>query len=168
MKHIKDTKPLKGFLSTGEKADSFSPALQNLAAEWQTDEHKEQARQEIARNEVLAKIQEATKIIKDAKQEDPGSLHRMEWDSVYDLSANVMDEYTKSVDGILSELNQLYRKQYLWQEAAFVKDSHRGATLIGRAEEWMRLKENHLEFKQAELASSANVIKTTIERLTKK
>lgn len=45
-------------------------------------------------------------------------------------------------------------------------DSHRGATLIGKAEEWMRLKERHLDFKRGELDRSANVIKSTIERLT--
>lgn len=151
-----------------EKVSTVVPTLKDLAAEWQTEKHKNLSRDDITQNEVLSKIQEATQIIKDCKQEDSDALQRMEWDSVYDLSANVMDEYTKSVDGILSQLDQLYRKQYLWQEAAFVMDSHRGATLIGRAEEWMRLKENHLEFKRGELERSANVIKSTIERLTYK
>lgn len=60
------------------------------------------------------------------------------------------------------------QKQYLWQEAAFVLDSHRGALLFNRSKGWMDAKEKHLEYKRKELDRSAKVIKTTIERLTSK
>lgn len=140
--------------------------LQDLAAKWQTEEHKKQAQVPIFQNEVLLKMRDATRLLKECKGEEPGSLKRLEWDSLYDVSANVMDEYTKSVDAVLAELDQLHRNQYLWQEAAFVMDSHRGATMIGKAEEWMKLKEQHLGFKRKELDRSANVIRKTIERLT--
>ncbi|CAR26632.1 hypothetical protein ZYGR_0H04500 [Zygosaccharomyces rouxii] len=141
-------------------------AVQDLAAEWRTKEYKKQSQLPICQNEVMLKMQEATRLLKECKGEEPGTLQRMEWDSLYDVSANVMDEYTKNVDAVLAEMDQLYRKQYLWQEAAFVMDSHRGATMIGRAEEWMKLKEQHLGFRRKELDRSASVIRKTIERLT--
>lgn len=141
-------------------------AVQDLAAEWQSERYKKESQKPICQNEVMLKLQEATRLLKECKGEEPGSLQRMEWDSLYDVSANVMDEYTRRVDAVLVEMEQLYRKQYLWQEAAFVMDSHRGATMIGRAEEWMKLKEQHLGFKRKELDRSANVIRKTIERLT--
>lgn len=141
-------------------------SLQELAAEWQADKYRRQSQSLISENEVMLKVQEVTKLLRDSKGEEPGSLQKMEWDSLYDVSANVMDEYTRSVDTVLAELDQLYRKQYLWQEAAFVMDSHRGATMIGRAEEWMKFKEQHLGYKRKELEKSASVIRKTVERLT--
>lgn len=60
------------------------------------------------------------------------------------------------------------KKQYLWQESVFLMDSQTGATVVGKAEEWMKLKEQHLERKCMELDRSANVIKCAIERLSNK
>lgn len=59
-----------------------------------------------------------------------------------------------------------WQKQYLWQESAFTIDSHRGASRIGVAEEWMKAKESHLEFMVQEFTKSAQVIKKTIEGLS--
>lgn len=50
----------------------------------------------------------------------------------------------------------------------FLIDSQTGASMIGKAEEWMKLKEQHLEHKGVQLDRSANVIKSAIERLTSK
>lgn len=87
--------------------------LHDLAAEWQTKKFGDQIREKVLKDEVLLKIQEATAVIKDVttRQEGGAGEHvdRMEWDSLYNLSANVMDEYTKNVDSILSQLDQLYR-----------------------------------------------------------
>lgn len=47
-------------------------------------------------------------------------------------------------------------------------DSQTGATVVGKAEEWMKLKEQHLERKGADLDRSASTIKRAIERLTAK
>lgn len=60
------------------------------------------------------------------------------------------------------------KKQYLWQESVFLIDSQTGASVIGKAEEWMKSKEQHLEYKGVQLDRSANAIKSAIERLTSK
>lgn len=148
------------------------PRLSELAAEWQTKKYGEQIQDQVLKDKILIRIKEATALIKDSasKQEGVGGDHvyRMEWDQLYDISANVMDEYTKNVDTILTQLDQLYRKLYLWQESVFLKDSQTGATVVGRAEEWMKLKEHQLDRKGAELDRSASAIKCAIERLTAK
>lgn len=59
----------------------------------------------------------------------------------------------------------MFQKQYLWQEAAFVIDSNRGASYIGRAEEWIKLKENYLSHMRDDLKRSATEINATIERI---
>ncbi|QLL32423.1 hypothetical protein HG536_0C05920 [Torulaspora globosa] len=155
-----------------EAQDAEVPNLKDLAAQWQTKKFGDQVREKVLKDKVLVRIQEATSVIMDlaARQEGAVGEHfdKMEWDSLYNYSANVMDEYTKNVDSILNQLDQLYRKQYLWQESVFLIDSQTGASVIGKAEEWMKLKEQHLEYKGVQLDRSANVIKSAIERLTSK
>lgn len=89
------------------------PRLSELAAEWQTKKYGEQIQDQVLKDKILIRIKEATALIKDSasKQEGVGGDHvfRMEWDQLYDISANVMDEYTKNVDTILTQLDQLYR-----------------------------------------------------------
>lgn len=89
------------------------PNLKDLAAQWQTKRYGEQIRDNVLKDKVLVRIQEATNVIKDlaTKQEGAAGEHfeKMEWDSLYNYSANVMDEYTRNVDSILNQLDQLYR-----------------------------------------------------------
>lgn len=58
------------------------------------------------------------------------------------------------------------QKQYLWQDSAVVIDSYKGASMIGKIEKWIRMKESHLEYKQSELERSAQEIQNTLDRLT--
>lgn len=89
------------------------PNLKDLAAQWQTKKFDDQVKEKVLKDKVLVRIQEATSVIMDqaARQEGAAGEHfdKMEWDSLYNYSANVMDEYTKSVDSILNQLDQLYR-----------------------------------------------------------
>lgn len=57
-------------------------AIQDLAAEWQTEAYKKQSQLPISQNEVMLKMQEATRLLRECKGEEPGSLQRMEWDSL--------------------------------------------------------------------------------------
>ncbi|EDO16096.1 hypothetical protein Kpol_1001p8 [Vanderwaltozyma polyspora DSM 70294] len=151
--------------------------LFDLGAKWQDEEYKERVQKPVLAEDVLVRINDITEIMKSDSEEtvnssgrnnDEGDLDdRMDWDQLYEVSANIMDEYTKEVDIILSNLNKLSKSQYLWQEAAFVLDSHHGAMVFNRSKDWVNAKERHLDFKRKELDQSADVIKKTIERLTK-
>ncbi|SCU97786.1 LAFA_0G13256g1_1 [Lachancea sp. 'fantastica'] len=149
-------------------------SLETLAAEWQTKELDRHAiRAEMMKQEVLQKLSQATGLMDSECKEtstaaDHAPINRLDWDELYETSANLMDLYTKEVDICLTELDSYYRKQYLWQEAAFTIDSHRGATRIGFAESWIASKETHLEYTRQELSSSARVIKRTLEDLSRK
>lgn len=87
--------------------------LSDLAAQWQTKKYGQQIQEQVLKNSILVKIREATALIKDSatKQDSNSGDHvcKMEWDQLYDISANIMDEYTKNVDRILNQLDQLYR-----------------------------------------------------------
>lgn len=89
-------------------------SLRNLAAQWQTLEYGEQIKKTVLKDETLDRIRKATQLIMEStsKPDDTcggGNIEKMEWDSLYDFSANVMDNYTKSVDSTLTQLDQLYR-----------------------------------------------------------
>lgn len=91
--------------------------LIDLAAQWQSKKFCEHIKDEVLKEQVLKRIQEVTSSIMDLTSKHEGisgsdRVDRMEWDSLYDFSAKVMDEYTKSVDSILSQLDQLYRVSY--------------------------------------------------------
>lgn len=96
-----------------KQSDAEVSHLGELAAQWQTKKYGQQIRDQVLKDKILVRIKEATGLIQDSvtKQEATGGehVHKMEWDQLYDISANVMDEYTRNVDGILSQLDQLYR-----------------------------------------------------------
>ncbi|SCU98683.1 LADA_0H14708g1_1 [Lachancea dasiensis] len=155
-----------------DKIESFT--LEQLAAEWQNNEHNKKAvHDEMMKQVVLQRLSQITGLInadcdRPSGTSDHGPISSVNWDEVYEVSANVMDLYTKEIDECLAELDRSYRRQYLWQEAAFTIDSHRGATRIGVAESWIVGKEGNLEFTRQELSTSARVIKKTLEELSRK
>ncbi|CEP61675.1 Gmc2p LALA0_S03e08262g [Lachancea lanzarotensis] len=162
-------------MSSNSNCASGGPfSLETIAAEWQANEHsKHEMRAEMMKLEVLQRLGEATGLVnaeckKSSTAADHAPIKRLNWDDLYEISANLMDTYTKEVDICLTELDNFYKKQYLWQEAAFTMDSHRGATRIGLAERWIASKETHLEYMRQELSSSARVIKRTLEDLSRK
>ncbi|CCD27169.1 Gmc2p NDAI_0J02770 [Naumovozyma dairenensis CBS 421] len=162
--------------STVTKVDDShgrSSPLRELAAEWRTEKYIAKVQKETIKSEVLCKIKETTELIKsfnscnEKQNNSKGTVVEIfDWESLYDISSGIIDNYTSNVDSILNELDQLYRKQGVWQEAAFIMDSHRGAAAISKAEEWMTLKEDHLKHKSSELEKFAKDIGTTLERLS--
>lgn len=103
-----------GPLETSAKQAVEVSSLRNLAAQWQTMEYGEQIKKRVLKDETLDRIRKATQLIMEStsKLDDTcgdGNIDKMEWDSLYDFSANIMDNYTKSVDSTLTQLDQLYR-----------------------------------------------------------
>ncbi|CAH02146.1 Gmc2p [Kluyveromyces lactis] len=141
--------------------------LHKLAAEWQSDKKKEEVQRQVLQNEFLKSVKEISKsLVKN--QNDKSPISQLNWDQMYDVSAELMDQYSKEMEQILAELDEVYKKHFMWQEAAFTIDSHRGATRIANAEMWMKSKEAYLQYTRKELDTSAKVIKTTIEDLSKR
>ncbi|AMD22079.1 HGL261Wp [Eremothecium sinecaudum] len=151
-----DTKPLQSTAA-------------DLAAQWQNKESIDQIQNEMLEDEVLKRIVQATALIKEVQKErnEESPVASMDWDRLYDISSHIMDSFTKEMDEMVCQLNNLYKKHVLWQEAAFTIDSHRGAMRFGKAESWMKAKEAHLEYKRKELNQSAKVITSALQSLSK-
>lgn len=91
-------------------------SLESLAAQWKTKEEADKVKKTILKEEILTRIQKATCIITESASkavddyaDNSSRIEKMDWDSLYELSANVMDEYTRHVDSILTHLDQLYQ-----------------------------------------------------------
>lgn len=140
--------------------------LQSLAAEWQSEKFGKETKTKVLQNEFLMAVKSINVQLKESGNEKMG-IEWMNWDKLYEVSAEFMDLYSKEMEEILAELDEVYKKWFMWQEAAFTIDSHRGATRIGKAESWIKSKELHLKHTRNELDSSAKVIRTTIEDLSR-
>lgn len=155
--------------TSSDKIMITGSAEANLAAQWQSQNYINKVQSEMLKDEILRRIIEATELAKQVKNErtEESPIQIMDWDRLYEVSSNIMDSFTKEMDETINQLNQLYKKYLLWQEAAFTIDSHRGATRFGKAETWMRAKEANLEYKRKELNQSARVIIDTLKNLAK-
>ncbi|KAL3231514.1 hypothetical protein RNJ44_00549 [Nakaseomyces bracarensis] len=147
--------------------------LSEKAEVWIESKFQSGIKEECLKSEVLQKVNEITKLVKDSvESKDLESNtkelpnYKLDWDIFYELSTSIMDKYTHDIDELLNELDKLCRKQYLWQDSAVVIDSYKGASMIGKIEKWIRMKESHLEYKQSELERSAQEIQNTLDRLT--
>ncbi|CCE61717.1 hypothetical protein TPHA_0B00455 [Tetrapisispora phaffii CBS 4417] len=165
----------------------------SLVKEWKSDAFKTTIQEKLNTNEILIRIKEVTelmnyendsseKCLKKSKEEseaknntnvtDGGFLNskteKLDWDKVYAVSTNIIDNYTQEVDVILTQLDELSKKQYLWQESAFIIDAHRGVSIFNESKNWISTKEAYLDLKRSKLGSSAEIIKETIQKLTNK
>ncbi|CDO92235.1 unnamed protein product [Kluyveromyces dobzhanskii CBS 2104] len=159
-------------INTSDNPGSSTPkdfplSLMKLAAECQSDKKKDEVQRQVLQNEFLKSVKDVGKSLKESHSANSASL-QLNWDQMYEVSAELMDQYSKEMEEILSELDEVYKKQFMWQEAAFTIDSHRGATRIATSETWMKSKEKYLQYTRKELDNSAHVIKTTIEELSKR
>lgn len=95
-------------------------SLRDLAAEYKGKGQEDDIKKQLMKEEILIRIQETTKLIHETSSKpvdesnggsnsESGHIEKMEWDSLYELSANVMDDYTRHVDSILADLDQLYQ-----------------------------------------------------------
>lgn len=100
--------------SSSTRSEATSHNLHELAAEWQGNEYRDKVRVEMLKQEVLQKVEQITCCLSaDAKSPnaacDPKPVARLDWDELYEVSANVMDVYTKEVDDSLAALDKFYR-----------------------------------------------------------
>ncbi|KAH3900026.1 Gmc2p SCDLUD_004343 [Saccharomycodes ludwigii] len=140
----------------------------DLASEFVNSAEYQLLKQEMLKQKVLCNLKESTGILQNASAIDVnGKLPKINWDDIYNMSANVMEIYTKEVDELLGEMDKLFKQQFIWQEAAFTTDSHRGAKRMSQVEKWICDKENYIEYIEYEFKESAATIKNVIESLSK-
>ncbi|KAI8391876.1 Hypothetical protein J6897_04745 [Nakaseomyces glabratus] len=163
-------------LTTKHPDVEFHPMLKQTIEMWCKSGIRDTYDNKCFKRDVLSRISEITSIMSQIAEESNGGnsdkcrindgVYRLDWESVYEVGASIMDQYSATVDELLADLDKLYRKQYLWQDSAVLLDSFKGATIIGRLEKWTKLKEAQLEYKQNELVRSADEIKRALKRLS--
>lgn len=82
-----------------------------LAAEWIQPGYRAEVQSKMLENQVLQRVREATDLIKSVKLErnEEQPVVSMDWDQLYDVSSNIMEEFTKEMDEIVAELNQSFK-----------------------------------------------------------
>lgn len=91
-------------IDQGVQTEVESIEFKKLAAQWQNEEYTERKKNEVLKNEIMKRIKETTELIEKAE----GKVEVFEWDQLYDLSSNIIEEYTKNVDSTLNRLDKLY------------------------------------------------------------
>lgn len=148
------------------KSETSNQDLKGLAAKWESTQHKKEIQTQVLKNSFLKSVKEVSMCLKNTAN-DKQMLESLNWDQMYEVSAELMDLYSKEMEQILAELDEVYKRWFMWQEAAFTIDSHRGAARIAKAETWVKSKESYLIHTRNELDNSGKVIKSTIEELSK-
>lgn len=163
-----------------EQEDGVAKTLQvahNLESSflknWQSDTHVSEVQELIKAHKTIKNIEKMTHSIRDLFQECKGdhdnsmclTVEKMEWETLHDVASMIIQEYTSKVDQIMMKLNDLSRQIMLWQEAAFIMDSHRGIGQVSECQDWITLKEIYLDYKHKVLNDSINEIKNTVARL---
>lgn len=141
--------------------------------DWQSDIHISEVQELIKAHETIKHIEKMTQSIGKVFQECKGdrdnplclTVEKMEWETLHDVASMIIQEYTNKIDQIMVKLNDLNRKIMLWQEAAFIMDSHRGIGQVSECQDWITLKDIYLDYKHKVLNDSINEIKNTVARL---
>lgn len=150
-----------------EESQSF------LLKDWQSETHVSEVQELIKAHETIKHIEKMTQSIGQVFQECKGdrdnslclTVEKLEWETLHDVATLIMQDYTIKIDQIMVKLNDLNRRIMLWQEAAFIMDSHRGIGQVRECEDWITLKEIYLDYKHKVLNDSINEIKNTVARL---
>lgn len=126
----------------------------------------------IATKDVLNKIKEInnkiqeTRLDKEWKLQDfTTSIEKMEWEPIYDIASDIIQDYTTRKEELKLQMQQIQRKLFIWQETAFIKDSHVCSQRLNDCSEYIFDKEQFLEYKNRCLQQSVDSIRNTIERL---
>lgn len=143
---------------------SIKNLYEYVQEEWlDKSDFKNPIQESIRKNEVIARLTEMSSICKDGKSPP----EPFDWDSIYGVCTNIMEDYSEKVDAIFMEIDQLNRQLAQWQESSFAVDAHRATKILNENEEWIKLKEEFLNYKQKQLGTSANEIRESVGRLTK-
>lgn len=154
-----------------ESTGIVEPEL-SFVKEWQKKSFISEIQELVSANTTIEYInkmtQTLTKICEDSNTNCTSnniSVEKMEWETLHEVASNIMQDYTTKIDEIMTKINDLNRREMLWQESAFIMDSHIGIDQVGTAQEWITLKETYLEYKRRVLNESINEIKNTVARL---
>lgn len=93
-----------------------SSMLSEKAEVWIESKFQSGIKEECLKSEVLQKVNEITKLVKDSvESKDLESNtkelpnYKLDWDVFYELSTSIMDKYTHDIDELLNELDKLCR-----------------------------------------------------------
>lgn len=141
--------------------------------EWQKESYKSEIQELVSAKETIVYINKMTETLATLYQDSTTSndtsnnvsVEKMEWETLHEVASNIMQEYTTKIDEIMNKLTDLNRRVMLWQESAFIMDSHRGIDQVGNVQGWIILKETYLDYKRRVLNDSVCEIKNTVARL---
>lgn len=103
---------------------------------------------------------------KDWKLQDfTTSIEKMEWEPIYDIASDIIQDYTTRKEELKLQMDRTQRKLFLWQETAFLKDSHVCSQRLNECSEFIYDKEHFLDYKNHCLQHSVDSIRDTIDRL---
>lgn len=158
-------------LAVTETTSAFNSEL-SFVEVWQKKSFISDIQELVSANETIEYINKMTKTLTKICEESSTnctsnniSVEKMEWEALHEVASNIMQEYTNKIDEIMAKINELNRREMLWQESAFIMDSHIGIDQVGNAQEWITLKETYLDYKRRVLNDSINEIKNTVARL---
>lgn len=155
----------------------------SFVKEWQTDSYIANIQEVISAHETIVYINKMTQALESEYQDGSKpsggqgenienrpvsgvlSREKLEWETLHEVASMIMQEYTTKIDHLVNKLNEVNRRIMLWQESAFIMDSHRGIDQVSSAQEWIILKENYMDYKRNVLNNSINEIKNTVARL---
>lgn len=101
------------------------------------------------------------------KPGDTGTEYNFDWNTIYDLSSRIIEEYSQQIDSIFKELEIVNKKLGYWQEAGFSFDAHMGLKIMNSHEEWTESKRKYLQYRQRQLDSTVKEIADSVGRLEK-
>ncbi|SMN21974.1 similar to Saccharomyces cerevisiae YLR445W GMC2 Protein involved in meiotic crossing over [Maudiozyma saulgeensis] len=96
-----------------------------------------------------------------------GTTYNFDWNAIYEVSSKMIEEYSKQIDVVFRELENVNKKLGYWQEAGFSFDAHRGLKIMNNHEEWTKQKEKYLLYRQKQLDSTVKEIADSVGRLEK-
>jgi len=165
-------------VSNKNATELLRPLSEYASSKWLKNQDFSNGIESIMNEEVVVKgIKEMLLLIKDASTSKDNEsstelpseeiIYNFDWNAIYEISSKMIEEYSKQIDTIFKELENVNKKLGYWQEAGFSFDAHRGLKFINNHEEWMKLKEKYLSYRQQQLDSTVKEIADSVGRLEK-
>lgn len=106
-------------LTTKHPDVEFHPMLKQTIEMWCKSGIRDTYDNKCFKRDVLSRISEITSIMSQITEESNGGnsdkcrindgVYRLDWESVYEVGASIMDQYSATVDELLADLDKLYR-----------------------------------------------------------
>ncbi|KAH3674610.1 hypothetical protein WICMUC_003156 [Wickerhamomyces mucosus] len=107
--------------------------------------------------------------IKDLKltslNDDVNNNNHFNWEKIVEVSEMVFNEYSKDMELVTKELDELNKEFLIWQESTYILDSEKISKRLNGSENWINKKENYLNYLKNELTNSAELINDALKKL---